>query len=189
MPADGPEIADPYTLVYDWLYDKVLVASQGLRIAMKKENIVSLNTKEGLAARRDVVRPSHLPEIVLTSANVDANLNLTSDTAQIFRDYRLLITSNKGGLGSTIYPVEWALTCALLDANYDAELRQLKWHGQAFVKATSLMGVESGESDPEINRGIASAWAAVWILRVHMILARASMQNFNRGLPIPELSV
>lgn len=189
MATDGPDIADPFTQVYDWLYDNLLKRSHALGIVLKSGNVVSFNTAAGLSARNNEPRDSDLPEIQLASSSVSGNLNLTSDSVQVFRLYQFLCTSRPGALGKTIYPLEWALTCAMTDANYDAGLRALTWQGQQFVAATALEAGQSGESNPELNRGIGNAWAAIWGINVHMIFARRSMQQFNQGVPVDQIQV
>jgi hypothetical protein len=77
----------------------------------------------------------------------------------------------------------------MTDANYDAGLRALTWQGQQFVAATALEAGQSGESNPELNRGIGNAWAAIWGINVHMIFARRSMQQFNQGVPVDQIQV
>lgn len=184
----GPDIQDPFSMVYDCLHE-ILIDSHAMGIVIKKENIITYNTGQGLANRREKLTDVQRPELVITSSTVSGNLNITSDTVELVRLYRLLLTTGAGAANKTINPLEWALACTLTDINYNEKLNSLIWHGQNFVKATALESVESGESDPEVNRNISNAWAAIWGVNVHMIFARQAMQQFCRGVPIKDISV
>jgi hypothetical protein len=188
MSQTGPEINDPYTQVYNALI-KMVRESHAVSIVVPRveSNVIDFNASLGLNERKEKLGGSDLPEIVIAQSLVTGNLNLTSDTIQVTRLYRFLTTSKAGPIGTTICPLEWAITCAMADANYDERLMGLLWYGHRFVKATSLGSVESGESD-QSERGITAAWAAVWSLEVMMTFPRRSVQQFNKGLPVDQIT-
>lgn len=179
-----PNISDPFTLVYDNLLD-IVKQSKGLEIivASLRDKIISLNTKQGNNAIQSEPTAATLPEIILASNTVSGNFNFASNAVQITRLYQFLISTDAGALGETIYPLEWGISCAMVDAQYDVRLRELAWHNYKFVKALQLGAVTSGESNADANRGI-QGWAAIWQLNVNMLFPQSMMRQFNQGAEI-----
>jgi len=178
----GPLISDPFTLTYDAIW-QILAKSNGLKLVAPNwpTNLITNNDPMGGAPDNPTERD--LPEVNITSGTISANFNYASNLVAVYRQYVLLVSTKPGPLGITIYPVEWALSCALTDSQYDEILRQLSWKGQRYIKDVRLVSAQSGQSNSEENRGI-QGWAAVWTIECLMVFTQMSMRQFNQGVEI-----
>jgi hypothetical protein len=100
------------------------------------------------------------------------------------RDYNLTIRTKPGKYSTTIFPVEWALACALTEINKDNSLRQLSWYGWKFVKNIYLSGIQSGQPVTEQNVPI-QGWAAIFTIRTDLAFLQSQMIAFNQGVEVP----
>lgn len=178
MPLPIDSTLDPYTQVYNLLCNYLRGSAAVRKIVNREKNIVALSEGHGQDQIRDNLKDADLPEIVIKSSNVAGNLNIASNSAEVLRSYRLFISTSTGKITETIFPLEWAITCALSVFSFEADLKTLVWNGARFVKAVKFDGADSGESEPSVNRGI-QGWAAVWRMTVHMSFSHHGMKDFN----------
>ena len=178
MPLPINSTLDPYTQVYNLMCNYLRASVAVRRIVTREKNIVALSEGKGQDQIRDVVKDVDLPEILIKASNVAGNLNIASNSAEVIRSYRLFISTGTGKITETIFPLEWAVTCALSVFSFESALRALTWNGAQFVKAVKFDGADSGESEPTVNRGI-QGWAAVWRMTVQMSFSHVGMKDFN----------
>lgn len=172
-------LVNPFDLAYDKLVD-ICRRSEAIKYALGNEKkFVSENERDGIRDWEAVITEDFLPDIRLNHSTVGGNLNMASNAAQIDREYNFLIRTEKKELSRSIHRVEWALLCALVDANYNVELRALEWAGQTFVKNIALTSFASGDMDTE-RTGLVG-WASVCTIRMAMIFPQSSMKQFARG--------
>lgn len=144
----------------------------------RTENIVAFSEGGEGEVLRDALKTVDLPELVLWSRGVTGNLNLATNLADVTREYAIAITTATGKVTEKLFPLEWAITCALTGLNFKQSLTQLTWQGNTFVKHVAFGGADSGASDPANNRG-QKGWAAVWRMQVRMAFSQAAMKTFE----------
>lgn len=163
MPAD----IDPYSLVYNLFVNRLRASGAVGEVIRKADNVVSLNDSKGKDQLRSKIKEADLPEIVIYQRGVTGNFTFCVGYIQVIRDYELVLTTPSNTLETTLSRLEWGITCAFAVTDYADEFNNLLWKGAPFVASVALLDTQSGESNPEFNRGI-QGWAARWQFRVKM---------------------
>lgn len=112
-----------------------------------------------------VVQAADMPEVILVSDGLTANLHATSSTSMCIRRYTWLITTGDLRINEFCNPVEFAVFRAML--RWKEVLCELTYKGQPFVKRANVVSVTSGTSDPKQNRNLLG-WSALWSVEVEM---------------------
>ena len=174
-------MTDPFSLIHDALYD-IISKSNAVRLAIAsyKKNLISGNERR--LPRLDSVQISDLPEIYMTTTGLTGQVSFSSNTIDLTRTFEFRITTGEQRPNKLLYPVEFALLCALTEANFGQVLRQLIWEDQRFVVDVELTGVEEGMDLPEDNRGI-KGYVALFSVEARLSLIRASLIKYNAGVP------
>lgn len=174
-------MSDPLTLIHDSLFEVVQSSSAvQLAIVNYKKNVLSGN--EARLPRLDSVQSSDLPEVYLTTSGLSGQVMFSSATVDFMRSFEFRITTGEQRPNRLLYPVEFAMLCALTEANYGRLLRSLLWHGQRFVVDAELTGIEEG-MESEDNRGI-KGYSALFSVDVRLSLSRVSLMKYNNGEPM-----
>lgn len=179
---------DPYTLVYNEICTLLRASVAVVTVAPRIDTtLIDFDKGHGQDQEKDALREADLPEVQVWQSTLSGNFNLASNAVEVVRSYRLVLFAGTGRIGATLNPLEFAITCALADANFRTALRVLAWHGQHFVKAVSFGSADSGTMEGR-DRGIIG-WAANWNFDIQMVFALNAMQQFNRGETVTDPTV
>lgn len=169
----------PFVLVYDALWE-LAEASSPLAEIVKPSNRIKFNhtgTKDPI--KREVSQ-ADLPEIILVTTGTAGNIQETSSTSRINKQFEWIVATGDLSVVNRLLPIEWAIWCAMID--YKAVLGALTWESQHFVKRCALLNASSGFTDSERNRGI-RGWSSVWSIEVEMHFRTSNLSDYN--LPAP----
>lgn len=168
---------NPFELVYDALW--TLAYTPVMADLVRPGNLVRFDQDDNPDPMKDPIASADLPELVLTTAGVPSiNLHASSCSSKIVRRYQFLLSTGDFRLNFRLYPVEWALVCAM--TNWKEVLTGLTWRDYAFVKHAKFVSVTEGESVAAQNRGI-KGWSAIWTCDVDMYLRTQDLIDFNEG--------
>ena len=166
----------PFDLVFDALWT-LAEQSDKITSSVKIGNRIKFNLPTNRDPIKARVQVGDLPELVLsTEGTLDVNLNKTSCAAMISRQYSWLISTGDFRVNFLLFPVQWALFCAMMD--WDTVLTQLTWQGSQFVKKCQVLALTEGLSNKELNRGI-MGWSCLWRCQVDMYFSQQDMRNYN----------
>lgn len=164
---------NPFTLTYDALWD-MLLKHPGFVEDVKVGNRIRYNTTSRDDPRKREVQVADLPEVVLASDGLTANMLSTSSSSSCTRQYSWILATGDFRINAILHQVEWYVFVAM--HNWRTVLTSLQWEGEPFVKNCRLSGVTSGYSDPAANRGIVG-WSAVWRCEVDMVFKTSALLN------------
>jgi hypothetical protein len=167
---------DPFSLTFNALWD-LAEASLPLTSLVKVGNRIKTNQP----TNRDFIKPSvmasDLPELVLsTVGSNETNMYYNSCTTKVQRTYTWIISTGDFRTNYLLYPVQFALLCAMCD--WQGALTSLQWNGAQFIKLAQLVSLNEGVSNPEQNRGI-QGWSSLWGCSVEMYLPTALLKSYN----------
>lgn len=151
-------------MVYDALWE-LAEQSAELTALVRPKNRIKLNHTGQSSPFKEQILAADLPELVLVSTGTSANMQDTSSTSRITRQYEWLLATGDSSVVNRLLPVEWALFCAMCD--WPAVLNPMTWNGRKFVTRTQFVSVNSGLTDGERNRNL-FGWSSVWALEVEM---------------------
>jgi hypothetical protein len=169
---------DPFSLVYDKLWDLAEASVPLTRLVKLKNRIKFSPTKVYDPVKREVSE-ADLPELTLTSTTGSANMMANSSMSSCTRTYEWIIATGSLSIIAMLGPVEFALWCALHD--YQSYLNALQWDGKDFVKVARVGQISNGLTDSERNRGIVG-WTSIWSLDVEMYFVTKDLKDFNTGV-------
>lgn len=172
-------MSDPFTLLHDALFG-IVKQSNAVQLAVSNYNKNVISGNEKRLPRQDSVQASDLPEIFMSTAGFDGQVMFSSSTIDMKRSFEFRVSSGDQRPNNRLYPVEFALLCALTDANFGQVLRQLTWYDQRFVVDAELQNVEEGTDYVEDSRGI-RGYVALFSVDCRLTLSRQALINFNRG--------
>ena len=179
MPSDDNPFALAHKATFQIIKDSGAVKAV---VANHRKNLVEFN--QATDPRRDMKDESDFMEVVQLASGGSTRLGFSSTGVEVTKTFDLEINTGSFDVESGLLTHEWALTCALLEANYGDALRLLEWEGKRFVRDVSISSVTEGLSNPEANRSIAG-WSAVWQISITMDFRRADMLAFNLTGPVP----
>lgn len=177
--SSGDELRDdPFLMVYEALWSMV-EDSAPLEALVRPGNRIRFDKSDDRDPFKVQISTADLPELMLTSEGTSGlNLQGTSTTSTITRKYSWILATGDYRYVSLLYPVEWALLCAMTE--WVEVLTALEWRGNSFVTRCNFVEVSEGYSDPKENRGI-KGWSTIWRCEVRMDFATADMKAFNSG--------
>lgn len=171
------------------VYDSLWALAEGsslLTSLVKPGNRIKFN-QNSPRVRRDPIKreisTSDLPELILVSTGMSANLHQTSTSSSCTRNYEWIIATGDLIIVNTLLPVEWALFAAM--ANWKTIISSLQWNGHSFVKRANMTSVDNGLTDPERNRGI-RGWSALWRCEVEMHFSTQEVIDAGNPTTTPE---
>jgi len=173
-------MTDPFSLIHDALFE-IVQQSNAVKLAVSnyKKNVISGN--ESRLVGYDSVMPSDLPQIYQTPVGLSGQIMFSSATVALTRGFEFRVLTGEQRPNKMLYPVEFALICALTEANYGQKLRQLEWKGGRFVLSTEIVGSEEGIGSDD-NNGI-KGWSALFQVEAELSLSRQTLINYNNGVP------
>lgn len=158
----SPNKVNPFSMTYDALWQMAASHPEFNRLVKIGNRIRYDDSRD---PEKQVVAAADLPEVVLVSESLSTNLHATSSSSMMTRNYTWLISTGDLRMNELLYPVEWALICAM--ANWKQVLGALKWKGAHFIKQHDMTAASEGESDSTRNRGIIG-WSSSWRCTVQM---------------------
>lgn len=173
---------NPFSLAYDALWE-LAENSERLTSLVRLKNRIKFNHTGQSSPIKDEVSNTDLPELVLVSTASSGNLHETSNTSRITRQYEWIIATGDTRVQASLLEVEWALFAAMV--NWPAVLGALRWPDDAvdgFCKRTNILGINSGLTDPERNRGIIG-WSSIWAIEVEMHFWSAQLRQVGQPDP------
>jgi len=174
---------DPFSLIHTALFN-IIKSSNAVQLAVTNYNKNLVEGNEKRLPRLDTVQVSDLPEVYMTTMGASGQIMFSSATIDFMRNFEFRITTGEQRPNQSLYPVEFALLCALTEANFGQVLRQLEWYGQRFVTDVELSSIEEGMDMTEDNRGI-RGYAALFQMDARMSFSRVSLMKFNNGEVMP----
>ena len=162
-------MSDPFTLVYDGLWD-LLEASSSFTALVAEKNRIKFTTTDGLIRRpdKDSLTESDIPEVMIYPGPMRFADHRDSSGQSINRIYSVLVTSGErildaGGSGK-FFPVQWEIARALI--NFD-DILDLTYEATKFVHKIEQLPTVEGMDDSTLNRDL-KGWSAVWQADVQM---------------------
>lgn len=165
---------NPFILVYDALWTLAENSAQ-LTSLVKLKNRIKFNHTGQSNPIKDEISSGDLPELVLVTTSSGANLHETSNSSRITRQYEWIISTGDTRVQGGLLEVEWALFSAM--SLWYPTLTALRWPDGAidgFVKRSNILGINSGLTDPDRNRGIVG-WSSIWGIEVQMHFRTADL--------------
>lgn len=170
---------DPFSMVFDALW-KMVDDSAELTRLVKPGNKIRLNSDTMRSPLKENVAVADTPELILMTGGVSkANLYNSSCSSLIQRTYQWLVTTGDLRTTFTLFPVQFALYCAMLE--WETTLFNLQWRTKPFVKMARLSTLHEGILNTQLNRGI-EGWSSIWDCSVDMIFANSDLKLVNQGL-------
>ena len=167
---------DPFTKVFNALW-ALADASVPLNNLILPGNKIKFNLAQNRDPQKDSVLTADLVELMLSTTGIaETNLSHSSCDVSVKRQYAWMITSGDFRVNHLLYPVEWALVCAMAD--YESVLAPITYDGLQYVKLCRINTAVEGISNALQNRGI-RGWSAIWACTVEMYFKRSILQNFN----------
>lgn len=154
---------DPFAQVFTGLWELAL-KHPGLNALVVDRNRIRFDLPDR-DVQKEAVADADLPELMLLSESISGNLQNTSSSSMITRQYSWVMSTGDFRYNERLSQLEWMLWCAMV--GWKDVLTRLTWRGNAFVKRVNLQSSSTGISDPARNRGI-NGWSAVWRCEVEM---------------------
>lgn len=154
----------PFDMVYTELWNMAL-SHHGFVRDVKEKNRIRFDDPANRDPLKDPVMAADLPEVQLAAATGTLNLQNTSSSSMITRQYTWYIASGDYRYTQFMSAVEWYLFCAMI--GWKTRLVALKWKEKPFVKRANVVSTLAGMSDPQRNRNIVG-WSAAWTVEVEM---------------------
>lgn len=165
---------NPFGLVYTTLWE-MLLSHPGFERDVREGNRIRFDRNK-IDPSKYEVQPGDLPEMMLTTATLDANLFDTTNSSRVTRTYSWNISTGdqryyRDGV-PLLADLEWYVFVAM--HSWKDRLTLLKYNGLSFVKLMNLTQGSTGLSDPQKNRNI-TGWSAVWSCMVQMQFKHADL--------------
>ncbi len=157
---------NPFSMVYNAIWD--MLAEHPYFQTVAPGNRIRFDVPDDPQPIKMNIAAADLPDLLLMINSSNINLQSTSNTSEITRQYNWQFSTGDYRYTEHLAPMEFALMCAC--ANWPKKLGTLKWNEKAFVKRVNLLSGQSGVSDPEQNRNI-NGWSAVFTIEVLMVFA------------------
>jgi hypothetical protein len=181
---------DPFTLVFNALWaladaSKPLtgylhsVTGDRVEPLVLPGNKIRFNLPENRDPQKATAADTDFPELMLTTTGlVEPNLGMSSCKTLIKRQYSWIITTGDYRMNYRLYPVQFALLCAMMD--WDKVLTTLRWMEEPFILKLSLVQGVDAAQDPKVNRNI-KGWSSIWACQVDMAFNSNQLRQFNSG--------
>ena len=154
---------DPFTLVHDALW-KLLESGSRFRDLVKTGNRIKLTRFNVRKPMKEQVGTADLPEITIIPVD-GGETKQTSGARIIVQRYRIVISSGEQRVNPGIFPIKFAVICAMEDwIKY--LMTGITWRTTNPVVNARLIGNTDGASDSDIARGI-EGWSSLMNLEVH----------------------
>ena len=103
---------------------------------------------------KPVLNRGDVPELLLRPLGGSPNgpLLVTSDQWELIVRFDWILTTGSYIPTKVLYPVTWQLLRVM--AKFQQEKGSLTWNDQPYIKHMALTGWETGEQQPERNRGL-----------------------------------
>lgn len=168
-------LENPLDLVFSKLWD-VVERYPNIDILVKPANRVKFDDLSNRSPRKPQTQDADFPLLGLMQTTLTGNLVSSSSSSEIIALYSWFISTGDQRLNFRLNPIKWVLYTTLLTAC--AELTQLEFEGNKFVKETKLVSATdslevTGENEfAGIN---IEGWANTLTLSVKMIFKRADI--------------
>lgn len=164
---------DPFSLVYRALWEQALLHPV-IQTLVPVGNRLQFDTHSRNVLKDDI-STADLPELMLlTDGTQGVNLQRTTCDSSIERSYLFVVSTGDLRLQEYLYPVEWALYCAM--AGWQDTLTQLTWKGRKFVERCYLGDTTEGFNERDRNRGI-RGWSTAWRCNVAMTFKTTDLRE------------
>lgn len=168
-----PPADNPFALAYSALWD-LAMRSRDLAARVKEGNRIRFDAPEKRAPLKPEIAAADTPELALVVRGMGSQLNNTSSTSEVTRNYAWMVSSGDYRYNQIISQVEWSLFCGM--AGWRTTLTALKWRDKGFVKRVQMPSGSTGLSDPALNRNILG-WTAVWSVDVLMSFDQKDLED------------
>lgn len=153
---------DPFTLVHDKLWE-LLESGSRFRQLVKSGNRIKLSRFNDRKPMKEQVQTADLPEVTIIPVSGNQILQ-TSGARIIAQVYRIVISSGEQRINPGIFPIKFAILCAMQDwVKY--LMTGITWRTTNPVVNAKLTGDTDGASDSDLARGI-EGWSTLMNLEV-----------------------
>jgi len=172
---------NPFTLVYNALWN-CLLAHPKFIADVREGNRISFIHDANRDPLKQAVQSADLPEVILDSQQVTAQMYYSSTGSKIIRNYAFLVSTGDFRIQKILYQVEWEIFCAM--HGWTSILTALKWpiattlpdNRPSFVKRCDIVSANDGQFDNQRNRNI-NGWSAIWACEVEMHFAWQDLKD------------
>ena len=169
---DAPEGDNPFTLVYNSLWNLLLSrpafvqsVKQGNRISFVGQNPSTQFTKEFNKLSAD------FPEVQIVVEQVTPQTNDTSSSSKLSCVYAIMLHTDGATLDPFVFPIGWEIFQAL--QGWRTTVSALTYMDELFVKNVATLPVNNAYSlDAGQNL---KGWASVWRARVDMYFSNVNL--------------
>ena len=143
-------MADPFTQIHDKLWQMVDEHTT-LDSLVKPGNRIKLDEN---APIKETLNRGDVPELILRPLGGSPNgpLIVNSHQWELTVRFDWVLTSGSYIIGDRLFPVTWQLL--RLMALFQQQKGTLQWNSSSYVKGMTLTGWETGEQQPNHNRGL-----------------------------------
>lgn len=171
---DAPEGDDPFTLVYNSIWNLLLARPAFVESVKEKNRISFVNDGGGTQFTKDFNKlAADFPEVQIVVETASPHTNNTSSSSMIRRTYAIMVSTDGATLNPGLFPVEWEIYQAM--AGWRTSVTALEYLGERFVKAIRLQQVTTGYTIG--NAQVVKGWASAWRAEVDM-----HFSNVNLGV-------
>lgn len=159
-------MADPFSLVYDKLWEPVEAHPDLLGLGVRVGNRSRLDDNNDRKPIKDKVATADLPELLLMPQSMNAPLHATSNSSKIIKRYLWVITTGDMRVDEVLFPLSFLVLCAMTASL--PGLKALEWPaGHKFVRRLDMTDSVSGQSELQRQANI-RGWSAVQTIEVEM---------------------
>lgn len=156
---------DPFTMVYDGLWDLV-DRNPYLRQLLPARNKIKFDEDN---ARKDSLNDADLPELQLLSDGGLANLRNNSSQSSITRNYIWQIATGDNRINPIFNKICFELYRSMFD--WECTLCNLLWCDCRFVTGCRLVQIVDGNFLQDIERNI-PGWSSLWSCEVDFVFPK-----------------
>lgn len=163
--------ANPFTDIVDAFW-KMAMRNEQLRIYIPLGNRIKFDQpNEPTQAKANADRT----ELMLMPSGGKVNIQNTSTTTEVVRQYTWSITTDNFKLADPFEIVGWELLRAMVD--YDKVLCALQWQGQHYVKKCTSIDINEGliPTEPLVPTSI-KGWTGLWTCELECHFATADLR-------------
>lgn len=173
MPTFPNQVDNPFTLVYDALWQMVELNTRLTPYLKSKEKF---DDRDG--AQRNI-NTADTPELMLIQQVRTGQLKISSTETEIIPTYSFLLMAGDQRLNRVLNQINWELFRSLTDWN--SVLCALQWPPEApkkfIIQATLVDATDSPPGFTEVEeRDTIRSWTSIWTIAVQMRFATSNLR-------------
>lgn len=156
-------VDNPFDLVYNKLWE-ILEKDTRFADSVRPANRIKFISRED-SAKSSHSTTSDYPNVVLFAGAITGNLNNTSSSSKLSREYLWLISAGDYRY-SELFAVEWAIIAGM--SVWCKELTTLKWMNELFVKVVRFIAGDTEKMEKQLKVAGLNGHVSIITIEVEM---------------------